>query len=280
MITSAAKAVGMPRSLGGRLESGHEPVGRERATIRRRRPGRGPRRVRRARCGSCRPRPRCAGSLCGARSRGRAPPIASRPMPAASEMSSRAACRARGRSERSGSPSARTRSTASVAMPENRRRSKHRLVRLRPRARNVGSSPAMPPSSTALPRSEPTIAMLDDLGEVRAQREERDRELGDVAERRLHDADDARARAGREGCRCPSRRAARRAGAAARSRSAPAASLDREVHDARHHGQRHRRRQGGRSRCIDGFAAERRQQRLGDRAHRLARALRRRAHAA
>ena len=33
---------------------------------------------------------------------------------------------------------------------------------------------------------------LDDLGQIRAQREQRDREFGDVAEAGLHDADDAR----------------------------------------------------------------------------------------
>ena len=57
-----------------------------------------------------------------------------------------------------------TATTASVAMLENRWWSKRRLLRLRPRARNVGISPAMPPSSSAFPRIEPAIAMRTTSG--------------------------------------------------------------------------------------------------------------------
>ena len=81
-----------------------------------------------------------------------------------------------------------------------------------------------------------------DVGEVRAQRQERQRELRDVAERRLHDAEHARrepaakAVAAHRDQRCDQDERQR-------ARVGAGGVADREVHDARHHGQRHRRRQ-------------------------------------
>ena len=78
----------------------------------------------------------------------------------------------------------------SVVMPENRRRSKRSVAPKPPRIERQQAGEAAEQHRVAEQRADDRD--LDDLGEVRAQREDRDRELGDVAEARLHDADDAR----------------------------------------------------------------------------------------
>ena len=77
----------------------------------------------------------------------------------------------------------------SVAMPENRRRSKQSVAPKPRRIERKQAGDAAEQHGVAEQRADDRD--LDDLGQVRAQREDRDRELGDVAEARLHDADDA-----------------------------------------------------------------------------------------
>ena len=110
-------------------------------------------------------------------------------MPAASEMSSRARPPSSAPVPKLRIAIGTTATTASVAMLEYSRFSNLRLVRLRPRWRMVGARPAIPPSSRALPRIDPGDRDAHDVGEIGAEREQRQRELRDVAERGLDDAE-------------------------------------------------------------------------------------------
>ena len=173
--------------LGRGLEARHEPLRGERGHRARRRRGyTSPARNGRSpgfAVSSCGP--------CGARSsvRMKTTPTTISAMPAASEMPWRSPFPSRSLGTLR-IAIGRNAMTLSVVMPENRRRSKRSDAPRPPRTSGMQARDAAQQHRVAQERAHDRE--LDDLGEVRAQREDRDRELRDVAEAGLDDADDAR----------------------------------------------------------------------------------------
>ena len=108
----------------------------------------------------------------------------------------------------------RARATGSPSSRRRARRASRRCARARSRSAacrclSPPTTNAIPSTSTLFARIEPTSAAWTTFDEPVVQREERDEELGQVAERRLDDARRRRSRAARRAARSPCRRGAR-----------------------------------------------------------------------